>query len=248
MLGFDDARVFSWVGDLEHPAAVAVARQVKVVVVFAVESPRPTANPEEGLRQLGGTLLGNGVGGRDLVALVDRHAAKLIPASDRIADRPREDGGHSQPESDWRTRKPSASLGMTSNPDESPNIGRARRYLAAIEAGATGDSLAAFFASNVEQIEFPNRLVPAGARRDLAALLDGAIRGQQVLRGQRYQIDRAFAHGETVVLEVVWIGTLAIPIGSIPAGGDMRAHFAVFLEFENGRIVRQRNYDCFDAF
>jgi ketosteroid isomerase-like protein len=34
----------------------------------------------------------------------------------------------------------------------------------------------------------------------------------------------------------------------VPAGGDMRAHFAVVLEIADGRIRRQRNYDCFDAF
>jgi len=43
-------------------------------------------------------------------------------------------------------------------------------------------------------------------------------------------------------------GTLAVPFGSIPAGGEMRARFAIFLELRDGRIVRQRNYDCFDPF
>ena len=68
------------------------------------------------------------------------------------------------------------------------NLEVARRYLAAIEAGTTGDELAAFFSPAVEQIEYPNRLVPTGA------------------------------------------------------------HFAVVLELMDGRIVAQRNYDCFDPF
>jgi ketosteroid isomerase-like protein len=128
------------------------------------------------------------------------------------------------------------------------NVEHARRYLAAIEAGAVGDELAAFFAADVEQIEWPNRLVPAGARRNLAALLDGAVKGQAILLGQRYQVERVYADGDVVVLEVLWVGTLSIAIGSIPAGGDMRAHFCVVLEIVDGRIRRQRNYDCFDAF
>jgi ketosteroid isomerase-like protein len=123
-----------------------------------------------------------------------------------------------------------------------------RRYLAAIEAGAVGDELAAFFAPDVEQIEFPNRLVPSGARRDLATMLEGAVRGQQILRAQRYEVRAAYADGPAVILEAIWIGTLAIPVGAIPAGGEMRAHFAVVLEIADGRIVRQRNYDCFDSF
>jgi len=51
-----------------------------------------------------------------------------------------------------------------------------------------------------------------------------------------------------VAIELEWIGVLAIPIASIPAGGEMRAHFAIFLEFRDGKIVRQRNYDCFVPF
>jgi ketosteroid isomerase-like protein len=30
------------------------------------------------------------------------------------------------------------------------------------------------------------------------------------------------------------------------AGGAMKARFAVSLEFQDGKIVRQRNYDCFE--
>ena len=29
-------------------------------------------------------------------------------------------------------------------------------------------------------------------------------------------------------------------------GTTMRARFAIFFEFRNGQIARQRNYDCFD--
>ena len=39
---------------------------------------------------------------------------------------------------------------------------------------------------------------------------------------------------------------LAIPLGTLPAGGEMRARFAVFLQFRDGKIVSQRNYDCFE--
>ena len=131
---------------------------------------------------------------------------------------------------------------------DSENLELARRYLAAIEAGAVGEELAAFYSPDVEQIEFPNRLVPSGARRDLPALLDGAVRGQKVLRDQRYEVAGAYAEGNVVVLEVLWVGTLAIDIGNIAAGGEMRAHFCVVLEITEGRIVRQRNYDCFDPF
>jgi hypothetical protein len=44
------------------------------------------------------------------------------------------------------------------------------------------------------------------------------------------------------------IGTFFNPVGAIAAGGEMRAHFAMFLDFEGDRIRGQRNYDCFEAF
>ncbi|MEZ4410147.1 MAG: nuclear transport factor 2 family protein [Polyangiales bacterium] len=135
-----------------------------------------------------------------------------------------------------------------SDPAAEDPIAFARRYLAALEAGATGDALAAFFTPDVVQEEFPNRLVPTGARRDLAALLDGAVRGQRVMTAQRYELVHAVASGDRVALEVQWTGTLAVPVGALPAGGEMRARFAVFLDLRDGRIAAQRNYDCFDPF
>jgi ketosteroid isomerase-like protein len=122
----------------------------------------------------------------------------------------------------------------------SPNQDLARRYLKAIEAGATGDTLALFFDPDLVQEEFPNRLVPDGAKRNLADVL--------VLAAQSYEIRHTIEQADTVVLEVTWRGRLAVPIGSLKPGDEMRARFAVFLEFRNGRIVKQRNYDCFDPF
>jgi ketosteroid isomerase-like protein len=121
-----------------------------------------------------------------------------------------------------------------------------RRYFQALEAGATGEALAAFYAPEVEQLEFPNRLVPHGARRDLAAILDAAARGQQVMTSQRYEILQVLAEGDRVAVEFLWSGTLSVPLGSLPAGAEMRGRFAVFMEFRDGRIVSQRNYDCFE--
>lgn len=56
------------------------------------------------------------------------------------------------------------------------------------------------------------------------------------------------ANGEWVALEVTWSAVLQVHLGSIPAGGEMRANFGVFLQFRDGKIARQHNYDCFDSF
>ena len=121
-----------------------------------------------------------------------------------------------------------------------------RRYFATVEAGATGEALAAFYAPEVVQEEFPNRVTAQGARRDLKAILDAAERGRKVMASQRYEILHAIADGDRAAVEFQWSGTLAVPVGSLPAGAEMRARCACFLEFRAGRIVAQRNYDCFE--
>ena len=121
-----------------------------------------------------------------------------------------------------------------------------RRYFAALERGATGDDLAALYDPAVVQEEFPNRLLPTGARRDLAGILAAAERGQAVVTGHRYELLSVVADGDRAAVEFVWSGTLVVPVGPLPAGAVMRGRFASFLEFRGGRVVAQRSYDCFD--
>lgn len=133
---------------------------------------------------------------------------------------------------------------------ERDNLERARRYLAAIESDPPGAEAASlsYYAPDVCQIEYPNRFTPNGAERDRRALADAAERGRRVLRSQRYEVRSALANGDEVALEVLWVGTLAVAVGTLAAGDEMRAHFGVFLTFRDGLIVQQRNYDCFEPF
>ena len=68
----------------------------------------------------------------------------------------------------------------------------------------------------MQQREYPNRLVPAGASRDLAGLLQSAERGQQVVASQRYHIRSWVVSGDTVALEVDWSARLRVAIASLP--------------------------------
>jgi ketosteroid isomerase-like protein len=126
------------------------------------------------------------------------------------------------------------------------NVHIARDYLKAIEQGATGEALARFFDPAVLQEEFPNRLLPQGARRTLPDLIEGAERGRKVISEQSFEVHNAIESGNQVALEVTWVGILKKPVQTLAAGARMRARFAVFLEFREGRIMAQRNYDCFD--
>ncbi len=64
---------------------------------------------------------------------------------------------------------------------------------------------------------------------------------------QMYKIKQEIADADRVALEVEWVGTLAVPFGSVPAGRQMRVFFAMFLEFRERKIIRQWNYDCYEA-
>jgi len=128
------------------------------------------------------------------------------------------------------------------------NVDLVRRYFTLLESDDPAADPSVFFAPDVEQIEWPNRLVPNGARRDLAALREGRARGRHVICNQRFAIENVVAVGDEVALEVAWSGQLLVPLGALNVGDHLRAHFAVFIEVRDGKIVKQRNYDCFDPF
>lgn len=119
-----------------------------------------------------------------------------------------------------------------------------KRYLRALEEGATGERLAAFYTADALQEEFPNRLLANGAKRDLGDVLVGAERGQKLMASQRYELVSSVVQDNRVAVEVIWTGTLRAVVPGFPP--VMRARFGMFMEFDGARIRRQRNYDCFD--
>ena len=126
------------------------------------------------------------------------------------------------------------------------NVETALRYIGALSSGVGADEIAQFFTPDVIQEEFPNRLLPEGATRDLAALQQGRARGKALLSAEHYEVLNTLADGDTVAVELRWTATVGIKAGPFEAGQQLRARFAIFLELRDGRIARQRNYDCFD--
>lgn len=130
--------------------------------------------------------------------------------------------------------------------DEHPNITIARRYHEAVARLAAPEELERFLHPDMIHSQLPNALFPQGVDRDLTATLAASTQARALLAGQQYQVINAVASGDQVALEVKWSGTLAAPFGDMPAGHVMRAHIAAFLEFRDGKIIAQRNYDCYD--
>jgi ketosteroid isomerase-like protein len=131
--------------------------------------------------------------------------------------------------------------------EEQANLETVRTYLAAIESGEAGTLLRSIFTEDIRQIELPNSLNPSGQQSDLAGMLQRSEQGRKVLRSQHYEILSEVVQGSRVAIEAVWTGILAVPLGTLTPGSEMKAYLAMFFEFRDGRIASQRNYDCFEA-
>ena len=129
---------------------------------------------------------------------------------------------------------------------EDKNIEIVRTYLNALQSGEAGDALRKFFTDDVRQIEMPNLLNKHGQESNLEQILQRSQLGLKVLQRQQYEIVSEIAQEDCVAIEARWTGVLAIAFGTLAAGTEMKASFAIFFQLRDGRIALQRNYDCFD--
>ena len=65
-----------------------------------------------------------------------------------------------------------------------------------------------------------------------------AEREQKIMTSQSYEIRNAIVEGDSVALEVYRTGSLAVAFENIPAGGQVRVHFAMLLTFGTARLFR----------
>jgi ketosteroid isomerase-like protein len=122
-------------------------------------------------------------------------------------------------------------------------------YIRAVERFDV-DTVAALLDAEMQFTELPNPIRPAGGTDDKAAMLAALRRSAEgkVLKAQRYHLAGIVATAQSVVVEARWEGDLAMGIGRLRAGDTMIAHICMVFELRNGRIVRQRNYDCYEDF
>jgi ketosteroid isomerase-like protein len=129
--------------------------------------------------------------------------------------------------------------------EEARNREVVQAYYGAIAHGMTDLEWERWFAPEVVQEEFPNRLLPGGAQRDLRGLREAAARGALLMGRQTFQVLTLLASGSTVVVEAEWRGQVRQDVGPFMAGTEVRTRFAQVLELRDGKIVALRNYDCF---
>jgi ketosteroid isomerase-like protein len=128
------------------------------------------------------------------------------------------------------------------------NLELAHQYLALLQRDAASPELESLFAPEFTHREFPNRLNPQGRCLTRAQLKAAADKAARILIEQQYSVRHSVVQGDEVALEVEWSGSFNLAFGNTPAGQPLRASFGVFLTFKDGKIVSQRNYDCFDPF
>lgn len=121
-------------------------------------------------------------------------------------------------------------------------------FLKALETRQSFDEIEKFYHPDVEQTEYPNAIIKNIAVGKLSDLKAASVRGKKALLKEEYEIKNIFSVDNTVILEAIWKGTLAVSIGNIRAGEVMTAYFAQFFEFKDGKIYRHRSYDCFEPF
>ena len=117
-------------------------------------------------------------------------------------------------------------------------------YLHAVERHDF-DEAARWLHPDIEVIEHPNRVSPAGKRYDRAALREAGERGKALMASERYEVRAMIVDGDRVAAQIEWSGTLGVAAGPLPAGHVMRAQSCSVIEVRDGKIWRQEQYDCF---
>lgn len=133
-------------------------------------------------------------------------------------------------------------------PLEEANLAAALRYIELVERFAQPEEFAGVLHPDIKHEEYPNLLMKNGSKRDYATMVVGPQQGRKILSENRYAIQNAFASGDWVTIELIWTGTLAIPLGTMPVGYEMKAHIATILQFKDGMIITQHQYDCYEPF
>lgn len=131
---------------------------------------------------------------------------------------------------------------------EESNLATALRYIELIESFAQPEAFEGILHPNIQHEEYPNALLRNGSRRDYATIVAGPQQGRKILTTNRFDVQNAFAAGDWVTLEIVWTGVLAIPLGTMAPGDEMKAYIATILQFQDGLIVTQHQYDCYEPF
>jgi hypothetical protein len=99
----------------------------------------------------------------------------------------------------------------------------------------------------LEQTEYPNLIMAATRHRNFAQLMEGVEAGKKMLAFQRFDPIAFYESGDLIIAEYSWTGELKQKVGKLSKGKILNARICSIFEFRDGKIFRQRNYDCYES-
>lgn len=126
---------------------------------------------------------------------------------------------------------------------------KVKRFFELIETfSSSGSDFKDLLHPEIEQTEFPNLITPAAVISNFETLMQRIPNGQKLLKEQKYDVQRVYESGETLITEVIWTAEVKADVGAFKTGQKLKAYFCCVFDFKDGKIHRQRNYDCFERF
>lgn len=123
-----------------------------------------------------------------------------------------------------------------------------KRFFELIEAFDSESDFKPLLHPEIEQTEYPNLITPSAVVSNYDVLMQRMPAGKKLLKEQKYDIQRVHEAGESLITEVIWTAEVGADVGAFKTGQQLKAYFCCVFDFKDGKIYRQRNYDCFERF
>jgi ketosteroid isomerase-like protein len=127
------------------------------------------------------------------------------------------------------------------------NLKLIKTFFRAIEDGDL-DAVVACYHPDIRHTEWPNILRKEGVVSTLDDIKAAFERGRKSVKSQTFHVNTLIGDGDMVAAEALWRGVLNVGFGNLQPGDAMTAHVCTVFELRDGKIFRQRNYDCFEPF
>ena len=122
-----------------------------------------------------------------------------------------------------------------------------RKYFELAEGFSTeAGSFAEVIHPEFEATIFPNLIAPKGQMYKGSNVENGMAAGKAILKYQKYDVSHWHETPVSVIVEVRWSGEMAIDAGRLAQGTVLVAHLCCVFDYKEGKIFRQRNYDCYE--
>jgi hypothetical protein len=121
------------------------------------------------------------------------------------------------------------------------------RYFQLLESFSDDPAeFARIFHPEVIQTEYPNQLSSEIRQRSLDIMLESMDTNRIILKSQHFSVLKVADAGNILVVEAKWTGEIGVDAGQFRRGQVMKAFICTVIEFRDGKIYRQRNYDCYE--